>query len=236
MAKLALWFISNRELLTLDKTLFSHPALSQELRAIRGKTAGAYSGFNSFQWTPAVQAMSVLLLRTAALHSLEAGAGSALLEGYEDSPASSLDYSIAKAPNWLLDIFGLDKAGNPLAKRLFLRTNPERKRKGPVAVALNEKMLSRADITVYLDGRAVTSAQVLNDAAEQIEQSLSAQRSEPKRKARVLPMTGAVERTAAEHPQRAAALPPAGSGLQENLRCPCCGEYFQVLTRMAKAA
>lgn len=218
MAKLAFWF-TTEAVPTLEKTLFCHTALEAEARAVRGKTAGAYQGFNTFQWTPAVQSMAVLILRTSALAQGPGGA-EAILEGHKDSLASSLDYSIGKAPCWILDVFGVDKAGNPLAKRLFRRTNPERKRKGPVAVAINEQMLSRTDINIFIDGRAARDPELLKRMADEIEAAFYSTRKKighETEKSRAV----AVRFSPESHPVTARVQ--TASNFDIEVCCPACG-------------
>ncbi len=178
MAKLALWFTADKEI-TLEKTIFFHAPLGSELRAVRGRTAGAYQGYNTFQWTPAVQAMAQLVLKTAALRS-DGSNAEAILEGYENSPASSLDYAINKAPSWLLDVFGVDKTGLVIAKRVFSRTNPNRKRCGPTAVAINENLLHRSNINIFVNGEAIKEAPILKELAQAVEKAYYEQRNKEK--------------------------------------------------------
>lgn len=234
MAKLTLWLTAAHSL-ALEKTCFSHPIVGGELKAVRGKTAGAYHGYSTFQWTPAVQSMALLVLRTAAL-GRENRLSEALIEGGQGSPASSLDYSIGKAPAWMLDIFGVDRSGSPLAKRLFRRTNPERKRNGPVAVAINESMLPSPAITIFIDHREIQDSKTLLEAAEEIERCFSSQKnsgcSGGKR------ATGSIKTFAPRKGALAGEAPAfnAGSVGNESLLCPCCGVALAVSFLSAKAA
>ena len=161
MAKLTLWFTDETDL-TLEKAFFCTPA-GTERWSIRGRTAGAYRGFETFQWTNAVQGIAILALRSAAT-------GSAIIQGHSGSPASTLDYAISKGPLWLLDLFGTDAAGNSFAKRLFRRSNPERKRAGPVTVGFNENVLKPGDITIMIRDLEVRDSALLLRAADIIEE------------------------------------------------------------------
>jgi hypothetical protein len=49
-------------------------------------------------------------------------------------------------------MFGCDQHGISFARRLLLRTNPERKRPGPVVISVNQVYISSSDIEVYVDG------------------------------------------------------------------------------------
>lgn len=167
MAQLTLWFTGDTDL-ALDRTCFSVIQGNQERRAIRGKTAGAFPGYETFQWTLAVQSMAILALRTAALRA-EGPESQGILLGTSGSPASALDYAISKGPRWLHDVFGSDVAGNAMAKRLFRRTNPERKRPGPVAIRINDYLLAPSHIEIIINNASVTDKALLMRAADEIE-------------------------------------------------------------------
>ena len=226
MAKFSLWLTAT-ESLALEKTSFSHPIVGGELKAVRGKTAGAYHGFSTFQWTPAVQSMVVLVLRTVAF-GRQNHVSDAVIQGYEGSPASSLDYSIGKTPAWMLDIFGVDRSGAPLAKRLFRRTNPERKRSGPVSVALNDSMLSYSDITIYINDETVQDPAVLLESAKLVEEIFAAQRSGQSAgstaggKGQNRKPLSSLLAIAKRGPGRRV------SGHNSMLPCPCCGELLAI--------
>ncbi|MCB0344147.1 MAG: hypothetical protein KDD66_03485 [Bdellovibrionales bacterium] len=128
----------------LERTVFSHELLSAPMLAVSG-TPGAASERSSgvFRWGGAVLALTQLLVRS------KLSSSPYVLEGSAGSLASSLDAALSKPPNWLLDMFGIDSHGNSLASKLFNRSNPERKRPGPVGVALNPRQLNPVDIRVF---------------------------------------------------------------------------------------
>jgi hypothetical protein len=126
--------------------------------AVRGKTSGAYRGYGTFQWTSAVKAVCVALLRAKVC---AATAESSAISGEKGSLAASLDYALSKEPNWLGEMFGFTPAGGLIARRLFLVSNPNRKRPGPVVIVLNERVLATAEIKVSLDGKVLTSTEDL---------------------------------------------------------------------------
>jgi hypothetical protein len=74
--------------------------------------------------------------------------GRTVLAGARGSSIASLDYAISKQPCWLTDMFGTDSFGISLVRRLILRTNPERKRPGPVFLSLNTRYLDPSMIEV----------------------------------------------------------------------------------------
>ena len=119
-------------------------------RSVRGKTGGPFRSAGSFQWTSAVKALALLIIKTKAT-PLEA-----LLRGDANSLAASLDYAISKQPVWLTDMFGCDQQGISFARRLILRTNPERKRPGPVTLGINQMYIAPEAITVYVNGKLCT--------------------------------------------------------------------------------
>jgi hypothetical protein len=231
VAKFTLW-LTRTGSLALEKTCFFHPTLGCELKAVRGKTPGAFRGYSTFQWTPALQSMLILILRTAAL-GRENRIGEAVIQGDNGSPASSLDYSIGKTPSWLLDIFGVDRAGAPLAKRLFHRTNPERKRSGPVAVVVNENMLAWSDIAVFINNEPIESPQELLKTAAEIEEIYFSQRANyPSRREK--PAEVAIFRRS--QGSAANSAPRAGAAGNNMLSCPCCGGMLTLSFLSAKIA
>jgi hypothetical protein len=160
MAKFTLNFVGydSPELL---ETTFSHPLLDGQRRCIRGKSSGAFEGYCTFQWTKAVQGLSRLVIGAVLEDQLGKRASTPHLIGFGLSHAASFDYAIDKQTTWLFDMFGWDKNGLSLARRLFNRTNPGRKRAGPVAISLNTKFFNASDIEIYLDGAKITDAVTL---------------------------------------------------------------------------
>lgn len=135
------------EQIQLESTRFEHPSLPVAAQSVRGKTNGAYVKAGSFQWTKGVQAVVELLLSAAA-----AGADQEpILYGTKGSLAASLAYSLEKQPNWICEMFGTFSKGSPLARRIFRITNPALRRQGRVAIALNDAMMPKESIRVFLN-------------------------------------------------------------------------------------
>lgn len=143
----------------LFETHFEHPLVGTERRLIRGKRSGAYRGYSTFQWTRAVQALSVLMVEARRCGAV--GRGVPRLMGGKGSLASSLDYAIDKQTTWLHDMFGWDESGRGYSRRLFSRTNPGQRNMGPVAVGLNQFCLEFGDIEIMLNGALVSTAEGL---------------------------------------------------------------------------
>ena len=76
---------------------------------------------------------------------------------------------IGRQALWILELFGSDRDGVSLAKRFFRRTNPERKRPGPVSVAVNLSMISPESIRIEFDGLDISNDKELLRLAENIE-------------------------------------------------------------------
>lgn len=218
MAHLHLWF-SAAEQISLEKSIFSHPLLGEERKALRGKSAGAYSGYLTFQWSPAVHALAILAVRAAARAEAETDSGHDnlhILEGEFRSAAASLDYCLGKTPLWLLDMFGIDKSGMALSKRIFNRSNPERKRPGPVAISINENFLKYRDIKIHVNGSVLSGAN-LRELASRLEREFTAARSEIPEKPRLVKTSSAKSGTKGTRSSR-----------HSHLACPCCGAAFRL--------
>lgn len=144
--------------LELIEVRFQHPLIAEPLISVRGRTAGAFRGFNSFPWTRAVKALSLLFLKAATIANRELSSlEDECLMGGTASLASSLDYAMDKQPLWLADMFGIDGEGRLLVKRILSRTNPNRKRPGPVVITLNNSFLPASGIKVIKNGSAVSN-------------------------------------------------------------------------------
>lgn len=156
MNRLSLQFISNGTSAELCESEFSSPILGRSLRCIRGRQAFTDSIEGTFQWTSAVQSLSAVVIKAKiaglSLASTNAWPQSAGLSSDLTSWALTLDFALSKKPRWLLDMFGVDRAGSPLVKRLFTRMNPERKRPGPCWVAVSPAFLAPKNISIFLDG------------------------------------------------------------------------------------
>lgn len=121
--------------------------------SVRGKTSGAYRGSGTFQWTSAVKALCLALLNAKLCANIpENGA----ISGEQGSLVASLDYALSKEPNWLGEMFGFTPSGGIVARRLFLVSNPNRKRPGPVVLVLNQRVLPTSEILVSLNGEVLS--------------------------------------------------------------------------------
>lgn len=173
MEKLTLKFESSLERCELVETGFYHPMLCAPLRCVRGKAAGAFKNAGTFQWTRAVHALSLLLIRVklnappiCSPRETVPHTEMPELVGYRGSLAASLDAAISKEPRWLNDMFGTDSRGNCLINRLLSRTNSGLKRPGPVALAFNEKFLEIDQVWCEdYSGAQLSHAELQNIAA-----------------------------------------------------------------------
>lgn len=155
----------------LIETNFCHPLVQEELRTIRGRTPGAYHRYGSFQWTRAIKGLCVLMLLECAHGESQQGPlRSPALSGGRGTPAASLNDALHKQVAWLIDMFGIDYQGIPLARRLIDRSNPGMKRPGVVALALNQSFLPVARINIRLEGCNIKETEQFSTMAKQIEQ------------------------------------------------------------------
>jgi hypothetical protein len=142
MRELKLYF----EAAQLVEVAFCDGLTSDFRRSVRGKGTGAHKCAGSFQWTAAVKGLSLLSVRTVAQIK------EPLIQGCSGSLAASLDYAISKQPMWLTEMFGCDQSGISLLRRMILRTNPERKRPGPVVLSFNQKFMLAGSISIFSEG------------------------------------------------------------------------------------
>lgn len=174
MAIFSLFFL-DYSIPELNDTILKHPLLPGEIRAARGVSEEVAVG--RFSWSRAVRALSIFFLNSAALSS-DANAGMTtlsgdgkiaryIMKGEADSPASTLDYAISKSPQWVQDMFGVTKRGHSLLKLMIVRSNPERKRGGPVSITLNAQ--NRPEIIVYSNGIRIDDSTTLLKMANSIE-------------------------------------------------------------------
>jgi hypothetical protein len=159
-----LYFESGVSTIELTKTRFCHPLLPEEQIAVRGKVAGAILRSGAFQWTKGVQALAQLMLAALSKRSKR----EADLNGVRGSFAAALDEAVHKSSLWLLDLFGMDEHGVPLAKRVLLRSNPGLRRPGPVSLSLNRSFIPLSGIRVYLNGMRLDAREDLLHLAHRI--------------------------------------------------------------------
>ncbi len=172
MRSLVLRFECHSSQFQLIETSFNHDLLGKPLHSIRGKVAGAYPDAGTFQWTKAVQALTLLIIRAKLENSQTlAGVKEETLErartpelvGYRGSFAASLDAAMSKAPCWLVEMFGSDSRGICLVERLLTRTNSGLRRPGPLAISLNRKFLSIQEIQIEdFSGKALSRGNLEN--------------------------------------------------------------------------
>lgn len=144
----------------LIEVAFCDGITTEVRRSVRGKSAGAYGRAGSFQWTSAVKGLALLAARAVGRHE------EPFIKGCNGSLAASLDYAISKQPMWLIEMFGADQAGISLLRRMILRTNPERKRPGPVILSFNERFMPLANISIFSEGLQCSREQLCMMAAE----------------------------------------------------------------------
>lgn len=144
----------------LIETRFEGPFNKAPLVAIRGKTIGAFKNVGTFQWTSAVRALCVLCIRSA-IAGQERSPLIGQLSGFKSSLAASLDYALSKQPAWLREVCGTDPQGNAYMRKLIVRTNPERKRPGPVVLGLNERAIQIQDVHIFWERKKLSSKEDL---------------------------------------------------------------------------
>lgn len=172
MSRMMISFVGDRKELMLHRTVFRHPLLLREAIAIRGSVAPNNCG--NFRWSAGVKALTLLLVRHALLVESERLENrsfhtTASIEGEDNSPAASLDYALSKQPLWLRDMFGISAHGVPIAKFIFRRINPDRKRPGPVVIFIPSPSLT---VAIEIDGRRLTKTEDLQHCVNAVEREM----------------------------------------------------------------
>jgi hypothetical protein len=161
----------------LAETAFIYPLHHVPIRSVRG-IALEGPHVRTFAWSRGVKALCILFLKSAGrLRSVGASDTFSpfILVGGAGSPAASLDDAIAKMPNWLMDMFGMTAKGDPIVKRLIIRNNPQRKRSGPVKLALRNQ--DDLQINVFVNGAPLLEPTAITKLADAIERDWWAPRS-----------------------------------------------------------
>jgi hypothetical protein len=140
--------------------------------SLRGKNQGAIAGAGSFQWSAAVRAFSLLMVKAARAVSVGDSLAKVNLTGGQGSLASSLDYALVKQPDWALDMFGFDIYGQSYLRCLLRRTNSERKMPGPVIIGLNPNALIGSVLEIKVNGLSLTHPEQLTYLVQDMEESL----------------------------------------------------------------
>jgi hypothetical protein len=169
-----LWF-EHKQLPQLSKIEFTHPLLTEPITALRAGRALYDDATLAFQWSKAVRALAVLLLRVAehtqssqsATRARKIGA-EYYLAGAEGSLASALDFALSKRPAWL-SMLGVDSKGHSLAGRLFVRANPNRKHAGQVVIGPCKALLEPGSVAIWLCGRQLHQVEQLRQLRVQCE-------------------------------------------------------------------
>ena len=76
-------------------------------------------------------------------------------------------------------MFGVCQNGQLMARRLFLITNPNQKRPGPVTIAINDATLSPSELQVFLDGHLTQDLSKLVNILRGIEAGFPRESFEP---------------------------------------------------------
>lgn len=109
--------------------------------------------------------MSILFVRLA-LSTLDTNV-EVRIEGGRGSMAASLDGVLSQEPEWFVQMFGLRTQGTPRCRRLFARSNPGRKRCGPVAVSLSQR-IKRESVRIFLNDTHVVDKHSLEQMLMQL--------------------------------------------------------------------
>ena len=163
MATFKLW-ISEFNQPQLQRTWFEHPQFKKPRVSVRGKKETLYTDSGTFQWTPAVQALTLLLVRSAAANP---AGPRPILEGEKGSPGASLGFILLKKPAWLKEMFGEFRPGALVITRFIRTYNIGFRHPGPMAIALHDH--AELEIKVLVGDKEITDPAALELIAQKIE-------------------------------------------------------------------
>lgn len=149
-AKLELHF-SDHKYPELIKTVFHNHITGTKIIGLR--SIGVLPrGTVSFKWTPCSKATALFFVKAKMILSLDS-APIPILEGYSLTPATCLGARLWKRDSaWIHDVFGSDKDGNPILRKLLIGINLRQKTKAPVQLYLKTSMMPTEGIYIFLDG------------------------------------------------------------------------------------
>ena len=132
-------------------------------RSIRGQSNKARGTCGTFALSTGVLGMvaAILKAKVANQDTIDETVDWLSLAGISSRDtrlAIALDHALSKEPQWLTEMFGADASGRAMARRLFIRENAERKRAGPVVIALNRLALPPENISIQLSNGTVLNA------------------------------------------------------------------------------
>ena len=120
---------------------------ARHVAVVSGSRAGG-DGVGVFRWSRGVKVVSILFVRLA-LATVDSSI-EPRIEGGRGSLAASLDGVLSQEPMWLVEMFGVVNKTNPRCRRFFVRSNPGRKRCGPVAVSISHRVRSE-HVRIFLN-------------------------------------------------------------------------------------
>ena len=151
--------------LTLERTKFRTAELDHALWGFRSKAPLGFPYAAVFDWYRGPQALTSFFLRAASYQESTKPTAS----GPVGSIASCLDMLITKTPIWMYDAFGADENGSPTILKLLRRKNVGRRSGLEVTITLNEALLCRHNIHIYVDGQRVSDSREMNQLAAEVE-------------------------------------------------------------------
>lgn len=155
-------------------------------KMIRGRHAGAFKNRNAFPWSSGVKGLAILAAKSALAGFGYPTDGSELLCGGAKSFASALDSAITKQTEWIMDMFGTNLRGEAFARRVFMRSNSERKRGALVSIRLNEQLIAPSEIEISINNIRVTNTKELVKLIRALEESDDRAKAKPTDQAQAL--------------------------------------------------
>ncbi len=149
----------------LERISYSDPFTETLGLTVRGKSSNS----RTFPWTNAVRAMSVLLLRNAALKFVGSKIPHPTLSGSEGSLAASLSEALVSNSRWLNTVFGSAPDGRPFYKDIFRLSESRSPYTPAFSISIDRAVLPAQSITILCDECQMSDPDELNMLADRIE-------------------------------------------------------------------
>lgn len=145
----------------LYQTIFSPVQSNKSIVAVRGRNSGAYINAGSFIWSNSVKALVFFLIQAKIAWEIKSDLNQPIWSGNKNSNCYKLIVTLNREPLWINDMFGSDSRGRSRLHHLLLISNRYLNFGTQVAINLNIKCFTPADIQIYLNNHLIYDFNIL---------------------------------------------------------------------------